>query len=74
MTEAELCGPRSAVRAGGAQHASPFPIAACFRLPQAGARVGRRPIPQGPTYGVEVKSQVEVRRAGRDDSAGFPPS
>ena len=34
--------------------------------------MGRRPIPEGPTYEVEVKSGVEVGRAGWGGSAGVP--
>ena len=33
-----------------------FPQPASIRLQRVGGRVGRRPIPQGPTYEVEVKS------------------
>jgi hypothetical protein len=49
-----------------------LPITSRGQLPQVGGRVGRRPIPEGPIYEVEVKSGVEVVRAGWGDSAGVP--
>lgn len=49
-----------------------FPQPAFLRLRSAGGRVGRRPIPEGPTYEVEVKSGVEVVRAGSGGPAGVP--